>query len=76
MRNNMTALMVGAKNKVKGLLNKKDAGIQTLIVIALVCAVAVVLTAFFKEEAHTLINAIFDTVTTNVNTTLFKDFTL
>ena len=75
MRNNMTALMVGAKDKVKGFFTKKDAGIQTLIVIALVCAVAVVLTGFFKEKAHELIDTIFNTVTTNVNNTLFKSFT-
>lgn len=76
MRHNMTALMVGAKNKVKGFFEKKDAGIQTLMVIALVCVVAVSLTAFFRTEAGTLINSIFDTMTTNVNNTLFKEFTI
>ena len=75
MRNKVTALMIGAKNKVNAVLNRKDAGMETLMVIALVCVVAVSLTAMFRTEAGTLINSIFDTMTTNINDTLFKEFT-
>ena len=44
------------------------------MVIALVCVVAVALTAMFRTEAGTLIGSIFDTMTTNINGTLFKEF--
>lgn len=74
MRNKMNALMAGAKNKVMAVVNRKDAGIETLMVIALVCVVAVALTAMFRTEAGTLIGSIFDTMTTNINDTLFKEF--
>jgi hypothetical protein len=47
---------------------------ETLMVIALVCVVAVSLTAMFRTEAGTLINSIFDTMTTNINGTLFNEF--
>ena len=70
----MNALMAGAKNKVMSVMNRKDAGIETLMVIALVCVVAVSLTAMFRTEAGTLINSIFDTMTSNINTVLFKEF--
>ena len=76
MRNKMNEVMVSAKNKVAGVLSKKDAGIETLMVIALVCVVAVSLTAMFRTEAGTLINSIFDAMTTNINNTLFKEFTI
>ncbi len=74
MRNKVNALMAGAKNKAMNVLQKKDAGIETIMVIALVCVVAVSLTAMFRTEAGNLINTIFDTMTTNVNDTLFKEF--
>ena len=47
MRNKMNEIMVGAKNKAAQVFSKKDAGIETLMVIALVCVVAVSLTAMF-----------------------------
>ena len=76
MRNKMNALVAGAKSKAMEVMNRKDAGIETLMVIALVCVVAVSLTAMFRTEAGTLINSIFDTMTTNINNTLFKEFTI
>ena len=74
MKNKMNALVAGAKCKAMEVMNRKDAGIETLMVIALVCVVAVSLTAMFRTEAGTLINSIFDTMTSNINTTLFKEF--
>lgn len=76
MRNKVNEIMAGAKNKAAKVFSKKDAGIETLMVIALVCVVAVSLTAMFRTEAGTLINSIFDTMTTNINNTLFKEFTI
>ena len=76
MRNKMNALVAGAKSKAMEVMNRKDAGIETLMVIALVCVVAVSLTAMFRTEAGTLINSIFDTMTQNINSTLFKEFTI
>ena len=76
MRNKVNALVAGAKNKAMAVMNRKDAGIETLMVIALVCVVAVSLTAMFRTEAGTLINRIFDTMTTNINNNLFKEFTI
>ena len=74
MRNKVNALVARAKNKAAEVMCKKDAGIETLMVIALVCVVAVSLTAMFRTEAGTLIGSIFDTMTTNINSTLFKEF--
>ena len=74
MRNKMNEILVNAKNKATQVISKKDAGIETIMVIALVCVVAVSLTAMFRTEAGTLINSIFDTMTTNINDTLFKEF--
>ena len=76
MRDQINEIMVGAKNKAAMVLAKKDAGIETLMVIALVCVVAVALTAMFRTEAGTLIGSIFDTMSTNINDTLFKEFTV
>ena len=76
MRNKINEIMVGAKNKAAMVLAKKDAGIETLMVIALVCVVAVALTSMFRTEAGTLIDSIFNTMTTNINDTLFKEFTV
>ncbi len=76
MRNKVNALVAGAKSKAMEVVNRKDAGMETLMVIALVCVVAVSLTAMFRTEAGTLINSIFDTMTSNINTTLFKEFTV
>lgn len=76
MRNKMNEVMVGAKNKVAKVFSKKEAGIETVMVIALVCVVAVSLTAMFRTEAGTLLDSIFDTMTTNINDVLFKEFTL
>ena len=74
MKNKLNEVMVNTKNKVAQVFSKKDAGIETIMVIALVCVVAVSLTAMFRSEAGTLINSIFDTMTTNINNTLFKEF--
>ena len=74
MRNKVNALVSGAKVKAMEVMNRRDKGMETLMVIALVCVVAVSLTAMFRTEAGTLINSIFDTMTTNINTTLFKEF--
>lgn len=74
MRNKMKARLAGARYKVMNVLQRKDAGIETIMVIALVCVVAVSLTAMFRTEAGNLINSIFDTMTTNINGTLFKEF--
>ena len=74
MRNKVNALVAGAKCKAMTIMNRKDAGIETLMVIALVCVVALALTAMFRTEAGTLIGSIFDTMTTNINDTLFKEF--
>ena len=75
MRNKMNEIMVGAKNKAAQVFCRKDAGSETLMVIALVCVVAVSLTAMFRTEAGTLLDSIFNTMTTNINGTLFKEFT-
>lgn len=74
MRNKMNALVAGAKVKAMEVMNRKDAGMETLMVIALVCVVAVSLTAMFRTEAGTLIGNIFDTMTTSIDGTLFKEF--
>jgi len=74
MRNKITALVLGAKNKADAVLSRKDTGIETIMVIALVCVVAVSLTAMFRTEAGTLLDSIFNTMTTNINGTLFKEF--
>ena len=76
MRNKVNALVAGAKVKAMNVMNRKDAGIETLMVIALVCVVAVSLTAMFRTEAGTLLDSIFGTMTTNINDVLFKEFTL
>ena len=76
MRNKLNEVVANAKCKAAKVLSKKDAGMETLMVIALVCVVAVSLTAMFRTEAGTLINSIFDTMTTNINDTLFKEFTI
>ena len=75
MRNKVNEMMAAAKNKAALVLAKRDAGIETLMVIALVCVIAVALTAMFRTEAGNLIGSIFDTMTTNINDTLFKEFT-
>ena len=74
MRNKMNEIMVGAKNKAAQVFSKKDAGIETLMVIALVCVVAVSLTAMFRTEAGNLIDSIFNTMNKNINNVLFKEF--
>ena len=74
MRNKVNAFVAGAKSKAIAVMNRKDAGIETLMVIALVCVVAVALTAMFRTEAGNLIDSIFNTMTTQINGTLFKEF--
>ena len=74
MKNKLNEVMENTKNKVAQVFSKKDAGIETIMVIALVCVVAVSLTAMVRTEAGSLINSIFDTMTTNINNTLFKEF--
>ena len=76
MRNKVNALVAGAKVKAMEVMSKKDAAMETLMVIALVCVVAVSLTAMFRTEAGTLLDSIFDTMTTNINDPLFKEFTV
>ena len=76
MRNKINEIVVGAKSKAVQVFSKKDAGMETLMVIALVCVVAVSLTAMFRTEAGTLIDSIFNTMTTDINNTLFKEFTI
>ncbi|MBR2038700.1 MAG: hypothetical protein IKA09_13385 [Lachnospiraceae bacterium] len=75
MRNKVNEMKAAAKNKAALVLAKRDAGIETLMVIALVCVIAVALTAMFRTEAGNLINSIFETMTTNINDTMFKEFT-
>ena len=74
MRNKVNEIMLRAKSQAVKVLYDKDIGIQTIMVIALVCVVAVSLTAMFRTEAGNLISSIYDTMTTSVNDTLFKEF--
>lgn len=76
MRNKVNEIVTKAKIKAAQVLVKKDQGMETLMVIALVCVVAVSLTAMFRTEAGTLLDSIFNTMTTNINDTLFKEFTI
>jgi len=76
MRNKVNEIVTKAKIKAAQVLVKKDQGMETLMVIALVCVVAVSLTAMFRTEAGTLLDSIFNTMTTNINDTLFKEFTV
>lgn len=76
MRNKVNEIVTKAKIKAAQVLVKKDQGMETLMVIALVCVVAVSLTAMFRTEAGTLLDGIFNTMTTNINDTLFKEFTI
>ena len=76
MRNKVNEIVTKAKIKASQVLVKKDQGMETLMVIALVCVVAVSLTAMFRTEAGTLLDSIFNTMTTNINDTLFKEFTI
>ena len=76
MKNKINGIISGAKAKAMNVMNRKDAGMETLMVIALVCVVAVSLTAMFRTEAGTLLDSIFGTMTTNINDVLFKEFTL
>lgn len=74
MRHKMNALYMGAKNKVTGFMNRKDAGIEGIMVVALLCVIAVALTAQFKTEASGLIDQLFSDINTNI-TELFKEVT-
>ena len=76
MKNKVNEVVTKAKIKAAQVLVKKDQGMETLMVIALVCVVAVSLTAMFRTEAGTLLDSIFNTMTTNINDTLFKEFTI
>ena len=76
MRNKVNEIVTKAKIKAAQVLVKKDQGMETLMVIALVCVIAVSLTAMFRTEAGTLLDSIFDTMTKNINDTLFKEFTI
>ena len=76
MRNKVNEIVTKAKIKAAQVLVKKDQGLETLMVIALVCVIAVSLTAMFRTEAGTLLDSIFDTMTKNINDTLFKEFTI
>ena len=76
MRNKVNEIVTKAKIKAAQVLVNKDQGMETLMVIALVCVVAVSLTAMFRTEAGTLLDSIFNTMTKNINDTLFKEFTI
>ena len=56
-------------------MSRKDAGIEGIMVVALLCVIAVSLTAMFRTEAGNMIDSIFNTMTTNINSTLFNEFT-
>ena len=62
MRNKVNEIVTKAKIKAAQVLVKKDQGMETLMVIALVCVIAVSLTAMFRTEAGTLLDSIFDTM--------------
>ena len=49
MRNKVNEIVTKAKIKAAQVLVKKDQGMETLMVIALVCVVAVSLTAMLKK---------------------------
>lgn len=75
MRNKINNMVTVAKCKVLSAMSRKDAGIEGIMVVALLCVIAVSLTALFRTEAGNLIDSIFSTMTTNINSTLFNEFT-
>lgn len=76
MRNKLKALVARANVKAMEIMVKKDKGIETLMVIALVCVVGVSLTAMFRTEAGNLLHSVFGTMNTNIDNVLFKEFTI
>ena len=75
MRNKINNMVTKAKSQVISVMNRKDAGIEGIMVVALLCVIAVSLTAMFRTEAGNMIDSIFNTMTTNINSTLFNEFT-
>ena len=75
MRNKINNMVTKVKGKAISVMSRKDAGIEGIMVVALLCVIAVSLTALFRTEAGNLIDSIFNTMTTNINSTLFNEFT-
>ena len=75
MRNKINNMVTRAKSQVLSVMARKDKGIEGIMVVALLCVIAVSLTALFRTEAGNLIDSIFNTMTTNINSTLFNEFT-
>ena len=75
MRNKINNIVTKAKGQVLSVMTRKDKGIEGIMVVALLCVIAVSLTAMFRTEAGNMIDSIFNTMTTNINSTLFNEFT-
>ena len=75
MRNKINNMVTKAKGQVISVMTRKYKGIEGIMVVALLCVIAVSLTAMFRTEAGNMIDSIFNTMTTNINSTLFNEFT-
>ena len=74
MRNKINNIVTKAKGQVLSVMTRKDKGIEGIMVVALLCVIAVYLTALFRTEAGNLIDSIFGTMETNITSTLFNEF--
>ena len=74
MRNKINNMVTKAKCQVLSVMARKDKGIEGIMVVALLCVIAVSLTALFRTEAGNLIDSIFGTMETNITSTLFNEF--
>ncbi|MBR2036856.1 MAG: hypothetical protein IKJ39_05555 [Lachnospiraceae bacterium] len=74
MRNKINNIVTKAKGQVLSVMTRKDKGIEGIMVVALLCVIAVSLTALFRTEAGNLIDSIFGTMETNITSTLFNEF--
>lgn len=74
MRNKINNMVTKAKCQVLSVMARKDKGIEGIMVVALLCVIAVSLTALFRTEAGNMIGNIFDTMNTNIDSTLFTEF--
>lgn len=74
MRNKINNIVTKAKGQVLSVMTRKDKGIEGIMVVALLCVIAVSLTALFRTEAGNLIDSIFGTMETNITNTLFNEF--
>lgn len=74
MRNKINNMVTKAKGQVLSVMTRKDKGIEGIMVVALLCVIAVSLTALFRTEAGNLIDSIFGTMETNITSTLFNEF--